>query len=68
MFLMLKILRLMYLTLVQNIREYNKSMPVNEQIKWGAHMSFQFLKPDSQLLGTGLQIPSPSFFRNQFLW
>jgi hypothetical protein len=48
MFLRLKIMRLLYLMLAQNVRE--KNMIVIEQIKWGTHMSFQFLKIDSRLL------------------
>jgi hypothetical protein len=37
-----------------------------EEIKWGADISFEFLKTGSQFLGIGLETP-PSFFRNQFL-
>jgi hypothetical protein len=67
MFLMWKILRFMYLALAQNVRENKKNMIVIEQIKWGAHISFLFLKTVSQLLETGLQTHPPNFFRNWFL-
>jgi hypothetical protein len=33
-----------------------------------AHITLEFLKIDSQLLETGLQTPSPNFFRNYFFY
>jgi hypothetical protein len=42
-------------------------MIVIEQIKWGAHMPFPFLKTDSQRLETGLQTPPPIFLKPVFM-